>query len=98
PFSNQNLKDHWSLLFFGFTNCGFVCPTTLTELNKMIKVLQQEIPDNQIPQVILVTVDPERDTVKRLREYVAAFNADFKAIRADLEATEQFENALHISA
>src|SRR6185295_2377169 len=64
PFSNQNLKDHWSLLFFGFTNCGFVCPTTLTELNKMIKVLQQEIPDNQIPQVILVTVDPERDTVK----------------------------------
>lgn len=98
PFTNQNLTGQWSMLFFGFTNCGYVCPTTLTELNKMYKVLQQELPDRDLPQIVLVTVDPERDSVERMRDYVAAFNPHFKGIRGDLTETEQFENDLHISA
>ena len=97
-FSNNNLKEHWTLLFFGFTNCGYVCPTTLTALNKMYHILQTELTDNQLPQVVLVSVDPERDSVARMDSYVNSFNEHFKGVRADLPETEALEKDLHIAA
>jgi protein SCO1/2 len=97
-FTNENLKGHWSLLFFGFTNCGFVCPTTLTELNKMYLQLQKDLPENLLPQIVFISVDPERDTVKRLNSYVTAFNPHFIGVRGSEEATEKLESALHIVA
>src|SRR5436190_17097641 len=41
-FSKENLMNHWTMMFFGFTHCGYVCPTTLTELNKMHEKLKTE--------------------------------------------------------
>lgn len=98
PFSKENLKGHWTMLFFGFTNCGYVCPTTLTELNKMYQILQKDLPEKSLPQVVLVSVDPERDTVQRMNDYIVAFNPKFIGIRADIAETERLENQLHIAA
>ena len=61
-------------LGFGFTNCEFVCPTTLSTLAKARKKLGRAADDLQ---VVYVTVDPERDTPQRMREYLTAFDASF---------------------
>lgn len=97
-FTQDDLKNHWSLLFFGFTNCGMVCPTTLSALNQMYKTLQTEIPDNQLPQVVFISVDPDRDSIKRINDYVTAFNPHFIGARTDIQATIQLEKQFHIVA
>lgn len=97
-FIKDNLKGRWTLMFFGFTNCGYVCPTTLSALNKMYKQLESQLSQNDLPQVVLVSVDPERDSVQKMKDYVTAFNPHFVGARADLPETVAFEKQLHISA
>ena len=63
------------LLFFGYTSCPDVCPTTLAELKQALDELDEE--KYRQVQVVFVTVDPERDTPERVQEYVNHFNPDF---------------------
>jgi len=58
------------LVFFGFTNCPHVCPTTLTQLSVLMKKLG---PQAENLQVVLVSVDPERDTPEAMKNYTASF-------------------------
>jgi protein SCO1 len=74
------------VLFFGFTHCPDVCPTTLAEISQAVKQLG---PDAERVQVLLVTVDPERDTKEALKKYVTAFDPRFLALRGDLAATKK---------
>lgn len=96
PFDNASLKGHWSMVFFGYTNCAVVCPTTMAELTKMYAQLQKALPANQLPQVILVTVDPERDSLSRLNAYVKAFNPAFVGARGDLAHLKELSQQLNI--
>jgi protein SCO1/2 len=73
------------VVFFGFTQCPDVCPTTLADVAGALKKLG---PDAARVQVLFVTVDPERDTPKLLAQYVAAFDPGFIALRGDLPATQ----------
>jgi protein SCO1/2 len=82
-FSNDNLKGHWTLMFFGFTHCGDVCPLTLTELSKMYTELQKETPSDQLPQVLFVSVDPQRDNTEVLHRYIKSYNPNFIAATGD---------------
>jgi len=97
-FTKDNLKGHWSFLFFGFTNCGYVCPTTMTVLNKMYKMLEKNLSSEKLPMVILVSVDPERDTVARMNDYINSFNPRFVGLRADSQLTDAFVKNMHVSA
>jgi protein SCO1/2 len=72
------------VMFFGFTHCPDVCPTTLAELAAAVKELGT---DGDKVQVLLVTVDPERDTPQVLSQYVTAFNPRFLALRGTAEET-----------
>jgi protein SCO1/2 len=74
------------VLFFGFTQCPDVCPTTLVDISNSLKKLG---PDAERVQVLFVTVDPERDTPKVLAEYVAAFDPRIIALRGDAAATQR---------
>lgn len=74
------------VLFFGFTHCPDVCPTTLADIAGAMKALG---PDADRVQVIFVTVDPERDTPADLDRYVKAFDPHFIALRGDAGATER---------
>jgi protein SCO1/2 len=78
----EEFSNKWTLLFFGFTSCPDVCPTTLTELQRIYKSLEQKIPDN-LPQVLFVSVDPDRDTPEVLKNYIDFFNPSFSAATAD---------------
>ena len=72
------------VIFFGFTHCPDVCPTTLAELAAAMKKLGG---DGDRVQVLLVTVDPERDTPQILSQYVTAFDPRFLALRGTAEET-----------
>lgn len=70
--TNDEIKNAWSFVFFGFTNCPDICPLTLSIIDQVIETLsKQEILNTQ---AILVSVDPKRDTTKQLHEYVRYFN------------------------
>ena len=71
-FEPASLEGKWSLVFFGFTHCPDVCPTTMATLAKLMKNLDQEVVDET--QVVLVSVDPARDTPEVLAKYVPYFN------------------------
>lgn len=83
--SLDEFKGRYVMLFFGFTQCPDVCPTALA---RAVEVRQLLGSDAGKLQVLLVTVDPERDTPEVLRSYIAAFDPSFIALRGDLQATE----------
>lgn len=98
PFTRDSLKGHWSFLFFGFTNCGFVCPTTMAALKGMTTQLEKTLPENKMPRVIFISVDPDRDSIEKIKQYVTAFNPHFIGVRADIAETVALEHQLHIAA
>ncbi len=74
-FSNANLQGHWSFMFFGYTRCPDICPTTLSVLSNAYGILQKQ--KVALPQVFFISVDPERDDAAHLVPYVHYFNPAF---------------------
>ncbi len=91
PFNNSQLLGKWSLVFFGYTSCPDVCPTTLQNLNFIYDDLTT-IASNS--QVLLVSVDPKRDTTQKLEQYIGYFNPNFKALRAEHDVLFPFSRNL----
>lgn len=81
------------VLFFGYTNCPDMCPTTLADLAAAVRSLGA---DGSRVQVLFVTVDPRRDTAELLARYVPAFHPDFLGLRGDLEETARIAKAFKI--
>jgi protein SCO1 len=79
-FGPANLRGHWTMLFFGYTNCPDFCPATLTTLAALQKRLRAE--HSTLPQVIFVSVDAKRDTPAQLAQYVPYFDPDFIGLTA----------------
>ena len=79
-----DFKGKVVVVFFGFTHCPDVCPTTLLELAEVKKALG---PAGERVQGIFITIDPERDTPEMLKAYVTHFGADFVALRGSLDET-----------
>jgi protein SCO1/2 len=86
PRTLEDFRGKVVVLFFGFTHCPDVCPTTLAELSQ---ALEQLGPAAQRVQVLFVTVDPERDTPQALAKYVTAFDPRFLGLFGDAEATRR---------
>jgi len=82
----EDFRGKAVVLFFGFTQCPDVCPTTLAEVAAALKKLG---PDADRVQVLVVSVDPERDTPELLGKYVTAFDPRFLGLRGDLAATQK---------
>jgi protein SCO1 len=76
PFDTSRLRGGWTLLFFGFTSCPDACPLTMTALAETNKLLA-DLPAERHPRVVMISVDPERDTPERLAGYVKAFDPTF---------------------
>ncbi len=84
--SLAEFKGRVVVVFFGYTQCPDVCPTTMAELSEVRRALG---PDGDKLQGIFVTVDPERDTAPVLKSYVEGFNAGFVALRGSPEQIKQ---------
>lgn len=92
PFTAENLQGHSTLVFFGFTHCPDVCPTTLAKLSQVVKTAS--VPNLK---VLLVSVDPERDTPEQLERYVHAFNPDFQAVTGQPEEIERIAQQFNVA-
>jgi protein SCO1/2 len=90
-FTKAQLKDKWSLVFLGYTSCPDICPTTLQNLGFIYDDLKA-IANNS--QVLLVTVDPNRDTQEKLNQYIPYFNDEFIALRGEHSALFPFARNL----
>jgi len=86
PRTLADYKGKAVVIFFGYTQCPDVCPTTMSTLAEAMKQLG---PDADRVQVLFVTVDPDRDTQALLAEYVPAFDKRFAGLRGDAAATEK---------
>lgn len=80
-----DFKGKVVIVFFGYTHCPDVCPTTLSDLSQAMRLLG---PDADKVQVLFITVDPERDTQELLAQYVPAFNPTFIGLYGTPEQTE----------
>ena len=76
-FTEEHLKGKWSFIFFGYTYCPDVCPTTLSTLKQINNALKKKSQNVSDMQVIFVSVDPERDKPGVLGEYTAYFSEEF---------------------
>lgn len=81
-FSSKKLKGHLSIIYFGFTYCPDICPTSLQKLTKVLEVLGKY---NIEITPVFITIDPERDTVKVLKEYLGHFHPKFIGLTGTLE-------------
>lgn len=84
-FDNASLLHHWTMMFFGFTTCSSICPVTMDELSKMVRLLEKN-GVKPLPQVVLVSLDPGTDSLEKLKGYVTAFNPDFFGARGESDA------------
>jgi len=95
PVMVNQLKDKWSLLFFGYTFCPDICPTTLAQLRQ----IKSELPPEAAAklQIILVSIDPNRDTPKQLKQYLGYFDPQFKGLTASsVDDVQTLANAVSI--
>lgn len=82
PANLNFLKSQWTVLFAGFTSCPNICPTTLALLKQVTAPLDAQTR----PRVVLLTVDPERDTPERMKKYLAQFDPQFRGLTGDAQA------------
>jgi len=86
PRTLADFRGRVTVLFFGYTHCPDICPTTLVELAGVMKALGK---DAERVQVLMVTLDPERDTPEVLSKYVPAFDPRFLGVYGDAAATQR---------
>ncbi len=94
PFTPADLRGKWSLLFFGYTFCPDVCPTTLAQLNQFYSKLEPKYAGDT--QIVFISVDPARDDVAQLHEYVHYFNIKFRGVTGEFLALQKFATALNV--
>ena len=95
PFTRADLRGKWTFLYFGYSYCPDVCPLTLVELNRLQKRLADQGADGDTAY-LLVSVDPQRDTPERLREYVTYFNPKFQGATGPTEELNRLAKPLHV--
>lgn len=95
PFTLDSLKGKVTLVYFGYTTCPDLCPTTLSDFTAVKSALGEDAADIAF---VMVTIDPERDSSARLKEYLGFFDADFIGLRGDEPQTELVKNEYGVVA
>lgn len=90
----NGFKDKWTLFFFGYTYCPDICPTTLAQLRQIKSELPQETLSKL--RVVLVSVDPNRDTPQQLKQYLGYFDKDFVGLTGSVPDIQKLANGVSI--
>ena len=94
-FTRSSFEGRWNLVFFGFTHCPDICPLTL----QVLSTARQQMADagqDELPRIVLVSVDPERDTPEMIGNYVAHFGEDTIGVTGDLAELRKLTEGLGI--
>ncbi|WP_095093188.1 SCO family protein [Pseudomonas sp. Irchel 3A5] len=94
PVQLNGFKDKWTLLFFGYTYCPDICPTTLAQLRQ----IKSELPKETLSKlrVVLISVDPNRDTPQQLKQYLGYFDKDFVGVTGSVPDIQKLANGVSI--
>jgi protein SCO1/2 len=95
PFTRSSLLGGWHLLFFGFTHCPDICPATLQQI-AIARARLEELGTAELPEIVLVSVDPERDTAGVLANYVTHFGNAVHGVSGDTAEVARLARALGI--
>ena len=90
-FTQDDFRGHWSMLYFGFTYCPDICPSSLSVMAQVKSALDER--DEVDDRYYLVSVDPDRDTPERLKEYVQYFDPEFRGLTGDFDQLDQVTRA-----
>jgi protein SCO1/2 len=95
PITDQDMKGHPFLVFFGFTHCPDICPTTLFDISETFRALGPEVKG---VRALFVTVDPERDTPAVMKDYLSSFDPRIIGVTGDPAAVAAMEKAYRVYA
>jgi protein SCO1 len=93
PFSDHDLKGKTFLVFFGFTHCPDVCPTTLFEISEIMRTLG---PEADRTAALFISVDPERDTPQAMKDYLSSFDPHLRGLTGDAAALAAVAKAYRV--
>ena len=96
PFQYKDLKEEWSLIFFGYSKCPDICPTTVFKLTEIYRILNEDKAIEQQPQVIFISIDPGRDKPEILKKYLASFNPEFIGVTGTLDEIKKLTAKLSV--
>ena len=94
-FTRRELREDWTLIFFGYTHCPDICPITLATMSASIDAVAAL--GGEAPRMVFVSVDPERDSPGSLHEYVGAFRGDFLGVTGPHEELARLTRALGVA-
>lgn len=95
PYSSSNLEGRWAMIYFGFTHCPDVCPDELEKIVKSVELIEQDKRSDPI-QPVFITVDPERDSVQAVREYIREFSPKFIGLTGNKEQINKATRAYRV--
>jgi protein SCO1/2 len=95
PITDKDMKGHPFLVFFGYTHCPDICPTTLFEMSEVIRALGK---DADRINALFITVDPERDTPAMMKDYLSSFDPHLRGGTGDQKAIDAVEKAYRVYA
>lgn len=90
----NEFKGDWTLLFFGYTFCPDICPATLAQLRQLTSQLPEATRERL--RIVLVSVDPNRDTPEQLKKYLGYFDANFQGLTGEEASLQKLANAVSI--
>ena len=94
-FNKKSLEGGWTVLFFGYTNCPDVCPTTIYNLSEIKNGIKEDLPSANF-NTVLVTLDPDRDSAERLDEYIGYFDETMLGVTGTYENIQSFTSSLSV--
>ena len=94
-FNKKSLEGGWTVLFFGYTNCPDVCPTTIYKLAEIKNGIKEDLPSANF-NTVLVTLDPDRDSTERLDEYMGYFDETMLGVTGTYENIQSFTSSLSV--
>ncbi len=94
PFTDADLKGKWHLVFFGYTHCPDVCPTTLNDLSLAFDKLSKQ--ERAEVGIVFISVDPERDTPQVMKSYLASFDAPAIGLTGTVDEVKQAAQAYRV--
>lgn len=94
-FTLERLRDRWTFMFFGYTHCPDICPTTMSTLNAVAKNIAGAA-GGTVPQYVFVSIDPERDTPEQLARFVPYFNPSFLGVTGEPAAINALTRQLSV--
>jgi len=95
-FTQNSLLGHWTLLFFGYTQCPEICPRTLTTLNEAWKLIPSHIREENALRFVFISLDPDSDTVETVRAFLNRFNSNFIGLIGEESVIEALSKASSI--